>query len=67
MALWNNYSIESMNGVWTMACSMYPDYFEGDVPEVNTDGGPNVVLYAIVGAVAAIVIVGAVMFLMKRK
>ncbi len=65
--LWNNYSIESMNGVWTMACSMYPDYFEGDVPEVNTDGGPNVVLYAIVGAVAAIVIVGAVMFLMKRK
>ena len=65
--LWNNYSIESMNGVWTMACSMYPDYFEGDVPEVNTDSGPNVVLYAIVGAVVAIVIVGAVLFLMKRK
>ena len=65
--LWNNYSIESMNGVWTMACSMYPDYFEGDVPEVNTDSGPNVVLYAIVGAVVATVIVGAVLFLMKRK
>ncbi len=33
--LWNNYSIDSKDGVWTMACAMYPDYFSGDVPTVN--------------------------------
>lgn len=65
--LWNNYSIDSMNGVWTMACAMYPEYFSGDVPSVDGDNNSNVAVYIAAGVIVAIVIVGAVVFLMKRK
>ncbi len=64
-AIWNNYSIESMDGVWTMACAMYPDLFEGDVPEVP-EKKSDTMLYAAVGIViVAIVAVVAYVF-MKR-
>lgn len=66
-SLWNNYSIESMNGVWTMACAMYPDTFEGDVPTVEDDSKDNTVLYVAIGGVAAVVIlVAGIMFLRKH-
>ncbi len=66
-SLWNNYSIESMNGVWTMACAMYPDTFEGDVPTVDDDSKDNAVLYIAIGGVAAVIIVVAgLMFLRKH-
>ena len=65
--LWNNYCIESMNGVWTMACAMYPDAFSGDVPEVEKDKNDNTMLYvAIGGAAAAAVIVVGLLFLRKH-
>ncbi|MBO7410153.1 MAG: hypothetical protein J6T68_04435 [Candidatus Methanomethylophilaceae archaeon] len=64
--LWNNYSVESMTGVWTMACAMYPDTFEGDVPTVE-DSKDNTKLYIAIGGVAAVVIVVAgLLFLRKR-
>ena len=65
--LWNNYSIDSMNGVWTMACAMYPDTFEGDVPTVDDDSKDNTVLYIGIGVAAALVILAAgVLFLRKH-
>ncbi len=64
--LWNNYSIDSKNGVWTMACALYPDYFEGDVPEVKSGGNDNIVLYAAVGGAAAVIILVAAFVLMRR-
>lgn len=66
-ALWNNYSVESMTGVWTMACAMYPDLFSGDVPTVPGKAANNTILYLGIGlgAAVAVCIVG-VMFLRRH-
>ena len=64
--LWNNYSIDSMNGVWTMAKAMYPDIFSGDIPVIEPDDGDNTMLY-IGAAVAVVAIVCIVGFLFLRK
>ncbi len=64
--LWNNYSIESMNGVWTMACAMYPDLFSGDVPTVPGKTENNTLLYFGVGMAAAIIIVGVGFVFLRR-
>ena len=32
--LWNNYSIKSADGLWAIACHLYPDMFSGEVPDV---------------------------------
>ena len=64
-AIWNNYSIESMDGVWTMACAMYPDLFEGDVPDVP-ESKSNTMLYAAVGAVIVLVVCVAAYVFMKK-
>ena len=64
-AIWNNYTIESMDGVWTMACAMYPDLFSGDVPEVHTEKS-NVALYAGVGLVIVVIAAIAAYVFMKR-
>ena len=64
--LWNNYSIDSKDGVWTMACAMYPDYFSGDVPTVSDGGNNNIILYAAIGGIVAVVVIVAAVFLMKR-
>ena len=64
--LWNNYSIESMTGVWTMACAMYPDTFEGDVPTVE-EPKKNTALYIGIGVgVAAVVLIAGLLFLRKH-
>lgn len=66
-SLWNNYSIESMNGVWTMACAMYPDTFEGDVPTVDDDKKDNTLLYIGAGAgIAAVILVAGFLFLRRH-
>ena len=65
--LWNNYSIDSKDGVWTMACALYPDYFSGDVPEVTPEENNNTVLYAAVGGGAAVTILVVAVLLMRRK
>ena len=64
--LWNNYSIESMNGVWTMACAMYPDTFEGDVPTVDSEKKDNTMLYMGIGVGAAVVILAAGLIFLRR-
>ncbi len=64
--LWNNFSIESSTGIWTMACAMYPDLFSGDVP---TPGGStdNTMLYVAAGIVAVIAILAVAYFFMRSK
>ena len=64
--IWNNFSIESATGVWTMACAMYPDLFSGDVPEAggSTD---TTMMYIIAGAVAVVIILAVAFFFMRSS
>lgn len=64
-SLWNNYSIDSKDGVWTMACASYPNLFEGDVPEVKGDSD-NTMLYIAIGGATAVVILIVAFFMIKR-
>ena len=65
-AIWNNFSIESAKGVWAMAGSMYPDFFDGDMP---SGGGSddNTMLYICAGVVAVVIILVAAYFFMRSK
>jgi ABC-type Fe3+-hydroxamate transport system substrate-binding protein len=64
-SLWNNYSIESIEGVWTMACAMYPDLFEGDVPVIGSNSD-NTMIYVVAGIVVVIAVVGIAVFMMRK-
>ncbi|MCQ2071247.1 MAG: hypothetical protein MJZ68_08965 [archaeon] len=64
-SLWNNYCVESMDGVWTMACAMYPDVFGGDTPATE-DSKDDSMIY-IVAVIVAIAVIGVVGFLYIRK
>ncbi|MCQ2071241.1 MAG: hypothetical protein MJZ68_08935 [archaeon] len=64
-SLWNNYCVESMDGVWTMACSMYPDIFHGDIPTPK-DSDDNSMVY-IVAVIVAVVAIGVVGLFYVRK
>ena len=64
--LWNNFSSDSMDGVWAMACAMYPGYFEGDVPAAPPSTQDNTVIYAIAG-IMGVVVIGIVAFFFIRK
>ena len=64
-AIWNNYCIQSMNGVWTMACAMYPDLLEGDVPSVPVEESNTMLYIGAVIVVVAIIAVVAVVFMRK--
>lgn len=64
---WDNICPEVTNCLWVLACAMYPDYFEGDVPTVPSDTNDNTLLYLGVGiAIAAIVAVIAVVAIKKH-
>lgn len=65
-SIWNNYCIESMNGLWTMASAMYPDLFEGDVPEIP-ENESSVTTYIVAGVVVIIIVAAVAVFLMKRN
>ncbi|AMK14192.1 iron ABC transporter substrate-binding protein [methanogenic archaeon mixed culture ISO4-G1] len=64
--LWNNFSIESSTGVWTMACAMYPDLFSGDVPDAG-GSSDDMMIYVAGGAVAVIAILALAYFFMRSK
>lgn len=66
-SLWNNFDPDSMTGVWTMACAMYPDLFTGDVPSLPSGDDPDWVLYISVAAVVIVMIGIAAYFLMRRS
>ena len=64
--LWNNYSIDSKDGVWTMACAMYPDLFSGDVPKVDSEK-ENIIVYVAVGGGAALAVLILAVFMLRRN
>lgn len=69
--LWNNYCIESMEGVWAMACAMYQDAdpvnFDGDVPWIpNEDNDKGVVFSSIAGIVGALIICAVTILYLRR-
>lgn len=66
--LWNNYSIESMEGVKTMAGAMYPDYFpEWDTSESTDSGGKDIVIYICAAVGACVLILCAAVYFMRRN
>lgn len=64
--LWNNFCPESMDGVWTMACALYPDLFEGDVPTVPEKENGNTLVYLGAGA-AMVAVIAIVAFILMRR
>ena len=66
---WNSYCPDATEGLWTVACLFYPDYFEGELP-VDIGGAEddqdNTMIYAVVGIVVIVVAIAAVL-LMRRK
>jgi len=66
---WNSYCPDATDGLWTVACLFYPDYFQGELPVDagdTGDGQDNTMIYAGVG-VAVIVVAIAAVLLMRRK
>ena len=68
---WNSYCPDATEGLWTVACLFYPDYFEGELPldAGNTgedDGGDNIMVYAVVGIVVVVLAI-AMVLLMRKK
>lgn len=64
--IWNNYCIESMDGVWAMACALYPTLFEGDVP-FDKGGSDDMTMIYIGAGVAAVGIIAVGSFFFLRK
>jgi hypothetical protein len=57
-----------MDGVWAMACAMYPDLFSGEVPIVEDERDDNVGIYVAVGVIGALIVaVLAFMFLRSKS
>ncbi len=66
--LWNNYSIESMEGVKTMAGAMYPDYFpEWDTSESKGSDGKDIAIYICAAVGAVVLILCAAVYFMRRN
>jgi len=67
---WNSYCPDATEGLWTIACLFYPDYFEGAQPieGATSDGGSDtsMTLYAIIGIVV-IALAVVMVLLMRRK
>ena len=68
-AIWNNYAIESMEGVKMMASTMYPEIFTSwDSGESASSGdGNNMALYIAVAVIACVAVAIVAVFMMKRK
>ena len=66
--LWNNYSIESMEGVKTMAGAMYPDYFpEWDTSESKGSDGKDIAIYICAAVGVVVLILCAAVYFMRRN
>ncbi len=64
--IWNNFSIESSKGVWAMAGSMYPDYFDGDMPSGDTSDG-DIMMYAVSSIIASAVLLCVAYYYMRPQ
>lgn len=65
---WNSYCPDAMEGLWTVACLFYPQYFEGVAPVAAASGtNDSTMVFAAVGAIVVIGAVAAVFLLKGRK
>lgn len=65
---WNSYCPDAMDGLWTVACLFYPQYFNGTAPVASTSTSTdNTMLYVAVGAVVVVGAVAAVFLMRGRK
>ena len=65
--IWNNYTLKSAEGLWVMACAMYPDIFEGDVPSVDDGGDVDPMVYIGAGvALVAVVLIASYFFIWRK-
>jgi ABC-type Fe3+-hydroxamate transport system substrate-binding protein len=62
---WNNYCPDAAEGLWAFACAMYPDLFEGPMPETDERSNPNVLMYLFAGIIAAMIMLAFAYFLMR--
>lgn len=65
-SLWNNYTIRSADGVWTMACAMYPDLFSGDVPSSSGSGDEDSLPFIIAALLSVIAIIAVSYWIMRK-
>lgn len=66
-SIWNNYTLKSAEGLWTMACAMYPDIFKGDVPSADTVTELEAAGYFLAGlGVSLIAIIGSYALIWRR-
>ena len=64
---YNNTCPSTSEGLWAVASALYPDHFSGPAPTVGDEPKSNILLYAAVGTVAAVLIVGIVFAIMRRN
>ena len=65
---WNNYDPLAAEGLWMMACALYPDLFSGDVPEEHGSNNQmeNIPLYVGI-AIGVVAVAGIALFLLRSK
>ena len=64
--IWNNFSIESLDGIEVMAQAMYPEIF-GDLESGDTGSDDNYLYYGIAIVVALVLISACYFFLVKKR
>ncbi len=65
-ANWNNYCPDAAEGLWAVACALYPNLFEGPAPHDDGPSDPNTLLWAFVGIVSVIIIFGIAYFFLRK-
>jgi ABC-type Fe3+-hydroxamate transport system, periplasmic component len=64
---YNNTCPSTSDGLWAVASALYPDHFSGLAPTVGEEPKSDILLYAAVGTVAAVLIVSIVFVIMRRS
>jgi hypothetical protein len=64
--IWNNFSIESLDGIEVMAQAMYPEIF-GELESGDTGSDDNYLYYGIAIVVALVLISACYFFLVKKR
>ena len=62
----NNTSPSVSKGLWTVAGALYPEYFDGEIPSTEDDPD-NMFLYLAIGIILALVVVGAIVLILRKK
>lgn len=64
---WNTYCPKASEGLWNVACLLYPEIFEGDIPVMRSQEPDNTWVYAGVAVTAIAAISIAAVYFVKRR